>query len=139
MQFISNNAELIHFLGENHVQPEDNTYQIYLEESIKCHHNNFVLYFLNNLITHSNNMEIEYSLHYHRFAFFPNDPTSALLFSNACKYNYLIIIKLLLKSVPEMKIEKKCLKDCMNLKQIEIPNGVISIEESAFYKCTSLS
>lgn len=77
-------AELIHFLGENHVQPEDNTYQIYLEESIKCHHNNFVLYFLNNLIT----------LHYHSFAFFPNDPTSALLFSNACKYIYKTFIKI---------------------------------------------
>ena len=35
----SKNAEIIHFLEENHVTPKDNTYEECYKESIKCHHN----------------------------------------------------------------------------------------------------
>ena len=44
------NPELIHILEENKIEPELNNYQICLVESIKCHHNEFAYYFLNNYL-----------------------------------------------------------------------------------------
>ena len=44
----SRNAELVHFLEENHVIPNDETYEKCYKESIKCHHNDFANYIFDN-------------------------------------------------------------------------------------------
>ena len=46
----SNNPELIHFLEENHVDPDDKTYGECYKESIKCHHNDFARFIFDNVI-----------------------------------------------------------------------------------------
>ena len=46
----SNNPELIHFLEENHVLPDDKTYQKCFIESVKCYHNNIAHYIQDNLL-----------------------------------------------------------------------------------------
>ena len=46
----SNNAELITYLEENNVLPEDGNYESILEESIFCHHNDISNHIINNLI-----------------------------------------------------------------------------------------
>ena len=42
------NSEMIHFLEDNHVELEDKSYKRVFNESIKCHHNDIVNYFINN-------------------------------------------------------------------------------------------
>ena len=44
----SNNAELFHFLEENMPEPSPELQKDIFEESIKCHHNNFANYIINN-------------------------------------------------------------------------------------------
>ena len=72
------NPEIIHFLEENQIQPSDGTYQECLKESIKCHHNDFALYFINNFIPddfdiHLNyyKNDIYYSFLFYNFQFIP--------------------------------------------------------------------
>ena len=43
-------AEIISILEEEKVKPKDQNYDEYLKESIKCHHNDFAEYIINNLI-----------------------------------------------------------------------------------------
>ncbi|KAK8838612.1 hypothetical protein M9Y10_032646 [Tritrichomonas musculus] len=48
------NPDIIHFLEENQIHPKDENYKECLKESIKCHHNDFAMYFKNNYINEYN-------------------------------------------------------------------------------------
>ena len=106
----SNNPELIHILEDNHVLPEDSSYENCFLEAIKCHHNDVANYVKDNLLvveTKWNNSKyyydinrkysyihyqpqqniesfFEYVFKYHNYSFFP-EKTNV----EKTKYNYL--------------------------------------------------
>ena len=49
----SNNAEMIQFLEDNHVLPNDKSYKNCFKESVKCYHNNIAQYIQDNLLENS--------------------------------------------------------------------------------------
>ena len=87
----SKNAELIHILEYNEVQPPENDYTNCFDESIKCHHNCIAEYIENNLLeinkTHSINT-VSYILCYRNYSNFPIDFDTDDEFFYLCKFNY---------------------------------------------------
>ena len=112
----SNSADMIHLLEENHVIPEDESYEEVLKEAIKCHHNEIAEYIQDNLLdqdVEQDNIEINfdenvlsYSFHYCNFRFFPNNFSNKFVFYYACLYDYYEIVEFLLKN-KRIKINEK--------------------------------
>ena len=97
----SNNPELIHFLEENHVLPDDKTYQKCFIESVKCYHNNIAHYIQDNLLektTTNNDISLDL-IEFYNFDFFPNDLENETLFSCLCKYDYLLLANIVIKDL----------------------------------------
>ena len=93
-----NNPEIIHFLDENRIYPKDESYQECLEESIKCHHNDFAFYFKNNFINDDDHLnfnknELEYGFHYNNFEFIPIELKEPFCFFYAIEYDYYELVK----------------------------------------------
>lgn len=96
------NAEIIHFLEEQKVRPNDRTYNECIKESIKCHHNDIAAYF-NDYISNDFDLWVsqqyfngnikQYSFHYYNYAFFPNDINEKNNFYYACNYDYYDIVE----------------------------------------------
>ena len=110
----SNNPEIIHFLEEQEIKPEDETYEKCLEESIKCHHNEIADYFLYNFINEEdkcnfNNNVYSYGFHYRNFLYFPKDQNNRFSFYYACRYNYINIVENFLKN-KNFDINEKIIK-----------------------------
>ncbi|KAK8887603.1 hypothetical protein M9Y10_038654 [Tritrichomonas musculus] len=115
----SNNAELIHLLEENHIQPEDPSYEDCFFESIKCHHNNFANYIHDNLLTkkehhskykHFYNYSIRYIIpkspdcscneiifKYQNYSLFPENFDLKDIFFYLYRYGYSNIVNFLLQ------------------------------------------
>ena len=103
----SRNNELIHLLEEKNVEKPDNSWEAILKESIKCHHNEISNYILSNYIDETNEKnDIEnkfdeniyaYGFHYNNYDFIPDDIQNKFIFYYACRYNYIEIVKILLK------------------------------------------
>lgn len=101
------NNELIHLLEEKNVEKPDNSWEAILKESIKCHHNEISNYILSNYIDESNEKnDIEnkfdeniyaYGFHYYNYEFIPDDIQNKYIFYYACRYNFIEIVKILLK------------------------------------------
>ena len=112
------NSEIFHFLEDNYVELEDTSYfQIFLE-SIKCHHNDFANYFINNFfIYYGKDCEdtLNQSLKYHNFAFFEKESIQDSTFSKMFKYDHCAIIDTFL----EMNV--------IDVNQKEILNYLINI------------
>ena len=88
-----NNPEIIHFLEENQIYPEDKTYKKCLEMSIKCHHNDFALYFQNNFIDKNDELfQYYYGFHYYNFQFIPVEYLNKFFFYWAVKFDYFILV-----------------------------------------------
>ena len=70
-----------------------------IEESIKCHHNEFVYFFMNNFIDYKIDpyFILELALKYYNFELMDSELFNQSSFVNLCKYNYLIFVDLLLK------------------------------------------
>ena len=108
----SQNFELINFLVNNHVEPEDNTYEECLKEAIKCHHIDIAIYIKDNLIPReedpkggepriSRNIKQDiYSsaIRYYNYMFFENYFQNKLCFVRFCQYGYYKIVELTLKN-----------------------------------------
>ena len=99
------NAELIHEIER--ISFDVNESKTYLEEAIKCHHNNIANYIINNYINDqkSENDEIEsnffdnfitFAFHYKNYEFYPTDYENKNIYFYLCRYNYLELVKLLL-------------------------------------------
>ena len=93
------NLEIIHFLKEKYIRPEDNSYKECLYESIKCHHNSISKSFLKakklENVTYTNQ-----SLKYFNFELFPNDIiNNDYIFFDFCKYDYYILVDYLLNEL----------------------------------------
>lgn len=96
----SKNPEMIHLLEENQVKPE---IEDCLIESIKCHHNDFAEYILNNLMPSMNTLYdnekiVSVIFDSYNYNYFPNDYNTDHLFFNLCKYKYSKIVNLFFES-----------------------------------------
>ncbi|KAK8844306.1 hypothetical protein M9Y10_024518 [Tritrichomonas musculus] len=103
-----NNPELIEFLIENKIKPEDETYENCLKEAIKCHHNCMAEYIRKNLMNKHYELRnlnekidtnlLSYSFHYYNFSFISNQPNNHFIFYYAIKFDYLTIVDLFIKT-----------------------------------------
>ena len=96
------NADIIHILEENHVKLPSTKKQKYRKciiESIKCNHNEFANYFLNNFIQdkdeYSNDVIIK-SLKYYDFSFLQNENINESSFCYLCYFDYYSLVYILL-------------------------------------------
>lgn len=99
----SQNSELIEFLENNHVSLpirfHSDKYNEILIESIRCHHNDFTYYLIENLIKKE---DINYDCIYKccieccNYYFFPENKNFKNLFFYLCEYDYYILVNILL-------------------------------------------
>ncbi|KAK8837074.1 hypothetical protein M9Y10_037123 [Tritrichomonas musculus] len=103
-----NNPEILQFLEENKITPEDRTYKKCLKESIKCHHHNFTDYFLDNLADLSNlyfnfrdfnDNYLSYCFEYYNFSYFPETLNELCVLDYACKYDYYVIVNSFMETI----------------------------------------
>ena len=102
--------ELIQFLKENNIEPNDETFCECYKEAIKCHHNQIADYIEKNLLTQKDDIKciekvVQTSFCYCNFSSLPEDlsPNSAAFFF-ACKYDYQILLEILL-NMKKLNIE----------------------------------
>ena len=112
------NNELFVLLEENHLELTDDLYEQMFKESIKCHHNDLSVYLQEkindknednkdefyDLLPFNNSDEmnydknfVEYAFHYCNYEFLKDDFNQNNLLLYACKYNYLNLVKILLR------------------------------------------
>ena len=104
----SNNLEMIHFLEEKNVFPEDKTFKECFIESIKCHHNGIAHYIKDKLLdkkVFNDESVIKASIQYCNYEFFPTDFNQEIVFDYLCEYNYLHLVELLLKTEGNKNIQ----------------------------------
>ncbi|KAK8833905.1 hypothetical protein M9Y10_030414 [Tritrichomonas musculus] len=103
----SQNAELIKLFEENKIRISYQGYEPILEDSIRCHHNDFTSYFIDNMIDEKKfNENIEkkfneniycYSLQFYNYFFFPENLDNRFLFFYLCRFDYYKLVELFLK------------------------------------------
>lgn len=90
----SQNEEMISILEENHVEPDDKSYHLYLKESIKCHHHESTLFIEKNYLKdddneiHFEDNIISYCLHYYNYYFLPKEIENKFVFYYYCQFGY---------------------------------------------------
>ena len=89
------NSELIHFLEEKvPFNSNENLLKECLIESIKCHHNELIEYFMNKANQQQDCQTVfSQSIHYRNYFYFPVDLTNKFAFYCLCKYNHFEIVK----------------------------------------------
>ena len=118
----SDNAEMIHLLEENEVEPPNQSYEECIKESIKCHHNDIFNYlqsnYLNEDIKSIDDIDFKqcydeniysYSYHYYNFSHFPHEMNNKINFYYACQYDYFQIVEYFLKTV-KININEKIIQ-----------------------------
>ena len=103
------NAEMIHFIEDNHVELKDKSYKQVFYESIKCHHNDIANYFINNFLQNDeeNSQDtINKCLKYQNFAFLKSESISESSFCNLVKYDYCALVDDFLKD-KDIDVNKK--------------------------------
>ena len=90
------NPDIIHFLEQNNIEPNDRKFNECLVESIKCHYINMVQY-IQNISNDDFSIELNKSIKYFNYSCFPNDIIdNNEAFFDFCKYNYDYLVKLIL-------------------------------------------
>ena len=95
------NGEIIHLLEENHVVPDDNTFQECYIEAIKCHHNDIAKYIKENLLQIDEKKNYDFTsdyFKYYNFEFIQVDQVKDELFNYLCRYDYDILVETLLRN-----------------------------------------
>lgn len=115
----SNNAEIIHFLEENHVKPPDGTFKSCLDEAIKCHHNGIAQY-IKDVLMNEKYENCEAIFKYYNYNYIPDVVDNDIIFYNLCRYNYTNFVDLYLNPKKEElnyinKIAIDCFYDVLNL------------------------
>lgn len=151
----SNNAELIHFLEDIHINPPDNSYSVVLAEAIKCHHNDIANYIFNNLLDQKQTMNEkkteEYSIDknyvvseicHFNYAMYTNE------FKEYDELYYLFKINgdSIGKSYIQMKQsnnelmipDRSVYSNCKELRGVIISPHETRIADNAFNQCTNL-
>lgn len=116
-------TELIHLLEENKIDPPDMSYEKCFKESIKCHHNDVANYIMINFLKkedelsiNDNNFDdnyISYSFKYQNYLFMPKNFNNKFVFCYLCKYDYLTLVDILLKT--EKSMINTTIKPILNL------------------------
>ena len=101
------NIDIIRILEQNHIEPDDQSFEKVLEEAIKSHHNEIAKYIFDKLMkndvkkfnienNYSENV-FSYAFHYSNYLFLPDEfDGNKFVFYYACQYNYFDLVKLLL-------------------------------------------
>ena len=92
------NPDIIHFLEDNHIEPNDKTFFKCLKEAIKCHNNEIASYFINNGIIDENVEIDELFYKYHNYFFFDKDFNNAQQTYFFIKYKYSFLSNNILKN-----------------------------------------
>ena len=141
------NAEMIHLLEENHVEPEDKTFSDCLLESVKCHHNDIANYIIDNLLVsyRSVNDVVSHSFmtKYYNYSFFPNEfnEKDNSFFLNLVQYDYTATVDFILKK-SHVQVDKNDVFQICNdnevfeMAQIFLNNKVIDLYQ--FEDCYSV-
>ena len=153
----SRSEEMIFLLEQTFSQFFNETSQICLKESIKCHHNeiaNYIidkfelngivtkdcLHYFNYEIIQGKSMPIEYIIQYDHIKLFEilfdNDNYDNLL-KLACQNGSNEIIQFLVNQ-SKFVIKEEQFKGCKKLTQITIPSKITKISKKAFESCISL-
>lgn len=101
----SKNADLIHLLEENHIKPDDSSYEKCLLESIKCHHNAIANYIENNLLDKQSLDDqqlsesiVKCSFRNCNYSYFPSRFDISYIFYYLGKYDFTTLVDLLMKT-----------------------------------------
>lgn len=96
----SGSEEVIHLLEEHGIAPGDGVYAECLSESVKCHHNGIARYIASKMEAEGEDGEAGMSENFfssYNFEFFPQDFADyESAFEQACQYDYVTIVKILL-------------------------------------------
>lgn len=96
----SGSEEVIHLLEEHGIAPGDGVYAECLSESVKCHHNGIARYIASKMEAEGEDVEAGMSENFfssYNFEFFPQDFADyESAFEQACQYDYVTIVKILL-------------------------------------------
>ena len=156
------NNEIIHFLEEN---VDDISIEECIFESIKCHHEELFDYFMSKYENKINHSILLHSIQYYNYSNFDFNENfnDEQCFKYLCKYNYIDIVKSLLKRcqfdlkssmmaaakkgnieiasllIDKFGIPKNAFFNCQFLTEITIPSSVTAIESRAFSNCHSLT
>lgn len=105
------NSEIIHFLEERKIEPENQSYKECLKESIKCHHNNIANYIYENYLTNNKDDKIEDEMYYLSIKYYNFELINSIdlnHFIDFCKYGYYDFVnKLLEKSELNINLLQK--------------------------------
>ena len=105
----SNNPEIIHFLEENGIRPDDLSYKECLKESIKCHHLDFASYFKDNFIKeddYSFANEVSSAFRFYNYQFIPLESTEKRCFYYAIEYDHYNLVEFY-KNIEGLDINEK--------------------------------
>ena len=90
------NADIIHILEESSIHPPFESYQICVNESIKCHHNDIARYFENKEFN-GDFINYKCTFKYYNFDQIPDELPSKSIFWYLIFYNYYKLVKIYLK------------------------------------------
>lgn len=97
----SQNFDIIHILEENNVEPPDYSFKDCVIDAIKCHNCEIKDYLHEKKIKSYTKFDEDFkiaSLKYRNYQYFPTDFNNYKLFYYLCKYNYIVLVRLLLKT-----------------------------------------
>lgn len=112
----SNNPEIVHFLEENRIRPDDLSYRECLTISIKCHHNDFALYFNDNFVKDNDIKKLYYygnyiafAFRYYNYQFIPTECNEKLYFYYAIEFGHLRLVEYY-KNIEGLNINDKIIQ-----------------------------
>lgn len=91
------NAQMIHLLEENQIEPPDNSYESVFIEAIICHHNELAHYFDNNYLNNERN-DLIYSkaINSYNYEYYPDDFNNQNSFINLCNSDQFYLVEQIL-------------------------------------------
>lgn len=92
------NQEMFHLIEEHIKEPPTYKYVTFIGESIKCHHNNYSFYMMDNYVEYDIAPTIYLCFRYYNFELFPSDLDNTYIFLKLCKYSYYDLVKFLINS-----------------------------------------
>ncbi|KAK8882515.1 hypothetical protein M9Y10_045157 [Tritrichomonas musculus] len=133
------NPDIIHLLEEKKIQPLDCSFKECLKESIKCHYVNITSYILNSISDGYQIDDLDFSsliIDNHNYSYFPTDLENPSIFLDLCKYNYVNLVKLLLKT-KKIDVNQSVIHTNYNFH--EIPRFLFSIKfQNDFFESNSI-
>ena len=94
------NAEIIHVLDKNNVEPIDESYKSCFYESISCHNNDMANYFISTFLTEEDENTQETAkqcFKYYNFSFTKKEFINKSSFNELCQYDHYLFIESLLQ------------------------------------------